>query len=94
MAREIVLENDIVDEAEEAGYYVRKVQYFGRRGAPDRWFKRVDTDWILIEFKKRGEKPDGLQQREHDKLRGAGQRVHVVDNHDDARRILKLGIYA
>ena len=92
--KEIVVETDICDEAEEAGYVVRKVTYAGRRGAPDRWFKRFDTPWILIEFKKKGEKPDGLQQREHDKLRGAGQKVYVIDNHDDARRVLKLGPYA
>jgi hypothetical protein len=42
--KEIVLENDIVGEAEEAGYLVRKMQYVGRRACPDRWFLR-DGAW-------------------------------------------------
>ena len=92
--KEIVTEEDMVEEAEAAGYFVRKVIFAGRRGSPDRWFKRKDTDWILIEFKRKGKGPDGLQQKEHDRLRGAGQPVHVCDNVDHARRILKLGQYA
>lgn len=91
--KEIVLELDIVKEAEDDGWLVRKLQYVGRRGAPDRMFVKRGRI-VFIEFKRKGEQPDGLQRREHDRLRGQGIQVHVIDNHDDARKLLKLGIYA
>lgn len=91
--KEIVVEIDICDEAEKDGWLVRKLQYVGRRGAPDRMFVKAGRI-VFIEFKKLGENPDGLQQREHDRLRGRGIIVHVVRRHDEARKILGLGIYA
>jgi hypothetical protein len=93
--REIVVENDISGpggEAEKEGWLCYKMQFVGRRGCPDRWhFRRREV--VIIEYKKRGERPDGLQRKTHDRLRGQGFEVHVCDNHDDARRALKLGIY-
>lgn len=93
--REIVIENKISGpggEAEAAGWLVRKMQYVGRRGCPDRWHFR-DGVIVIIEYKKRGEKPDGLQQKEHDRLRGHGFRVYTVCEEDEARKLLGLGIY-
>lgn len=96
--KEVVLENDISGpggEAEQAGWLVYKMQFVGRRGCPDRWhFRRDHEKPVIIEYKKRGEKPDGLQVKTHDRLRSQGFKVHIVDTHDDARRILKLGPYA
>lgn len=88
--KEIVLEEDITAEAEAAGWLVYKMQFIGRRGCPDRWFFR-QGELVIIEFKRRGETPDGLQRKTHDRFRGQGFKVHVIDNHDDARRVLGLG---
>lgn len=91
--REVVVEQDICEEAEAEGYIVRKMQYVGRRNCPDRWFLR-DGVWTIIEFKRRGEVPNPTQAREHDKLRSKGQKIHAIDNHEDARRLLKIGVFA
>lgn len=91
--REIVLETYIVEEAQEAGWVVRKMRYIGRRSCPDRWFFRAGV-LVIIEFKKKGEEPDPLQKREHKRLLAAGFKVHVVDTYKHARQLLKLGRYA
>lgn len=94
-AREWVIENDISGpdgEAEKAGWLVHKMQFIGKRGCPDRWHFR-GGQVVIIEYKKRGEKPDGVQVKRHNELRQAGFKVHVVCEHDDARRLLKLGAY-
>lgn len=90
--RESVIEDDNVAYAESKGWLVRKAVYAGRRGSPDRWFMRRrrngDGHLFHIEFKKPGEKPDGLQQKEHDRLRGAGFRVYVIDNIATGRKAI------
>lgn len=94
--REIVLENQISGpggEAEAAGWLCRKMQYIGRRACPDRWHFRKGVI-VIIEYKRIGCKPDGLQDKEHSRLRNAGFKVHVCYTEDEARRALKLGIYA
>jgi len=96
--REWVVENDISGpdgEAERAGWLVWKMQIIGKRGCPDRWhFRRDHPKPVIIEYKKRGEKPDGIQRKRHDELRGQGYEVHVVVDHDHARKLLKLGAHA
>lgn len=77
--KEIVAETKTVEALEASGWLVRKVVYTGRRGSPDRWCLKMGT-WVLIEFKAVGEKPTAQQQREHDRLRGHGQRVYIIDN--------------
>lgn len=98
--KEIVLEEDGVEAAENAGWLVRKMQFIGRRGCPDRFFwKRrpkpcphcgTAGDLHMIEFKRKGKGPDGKQQREHDKLRGQGWPVHVIDTWEDFCKLLGL----
>jgi hypothetical protein len=80
--RESVIEEKVTERFESTGWLVRKCVYAGRRGSPDRWFLKSGV-WLLVEFKRKGEKPDAQQQREHDRLRGHGQRVHVIDSIDD-----------
>lgn len=79
MGREIVIEDKVTAAFEDAGWYQRKVQYAGVKGAPDRWYVRKGM-WVLIEFKKLGEGPDGHQVRRHRELREHGQTVYVIDN--------------
>lgn len=87
---ESAIENPVVKRAEQAGYFVRKVQWIGRRSAPDRLFARRDRGQVYIEFKAPGEKARLSQSLEHDRMRAAGIEVHVCDNVDDAMRILWL----
>lgn len=84
--REIVIEENVVQFAESKGWLVRKVTYAGRRGAPDRWFFRGGKT-ITVEFKRRGQEPDGLQKREHEKLTRAGIPVYVIDSIDGGRAL-------
>ena len=87
---ESAIENPVVKRAEQAGYFVRKVQWIGRRSAPDRLFARKDRGQVYIEFKKPGEDARLAQKMEHDRMRAAGIEVHVCDSIDDAMRILWL----
>lgn len=84
------IEGTVVYRAERAGWFVRKVQWPGRRGAPDRVFAKKGHGTIWIEFKQEGKAPNTLQRREHKRMRDAGMVVHVVDRIDDALRILGL----
>lgn len=87
---ESAVENPVVKRAERAGYFVRKVQWVGRIGAPDRVFARKDRGQVYIEFKKPGGEPRRSQREEHRRMREAGFEVHVVDNVRDGLRILWL----
>ena len=87
---ESAIENPVVKRAEQAGYFVRKVQWVGRRSAPDRLFARKDRGQVYIEFKRPGDDARLAQELEHKRMRDAGIEVHVCDNIDDAMRILWL----
>jgi len=93
--KEIVVEEDISGpggEAEQAGWLVHKMQIIGKRGCPDRWHFRAGV-LVIIEYKKRGKNQDGIQVKRADELRGHGFQVHVVRTHEEARKLLRLGIY-
>lgn len=87
---EKAVEMPVVRAAEAAGYFVRKVQWVGRRSAPDRLFARKDRGQVYIEFKAPGKTATLAQQQEHDRMRKAGIEVHTCDNIDDAMRLLWL----
>jgi hypothetical protein len=87
---EAAIEEPVVKRAERAGYFVRKVNWQGRRSAPDRVFSRADRGTVWIEFKDKGEEPTFGQKEEHKRMRAAGMEVHVCDNIDEAMRVLWL----
>lgn len=87
---ERAVELPVVAMAEKEGFFVRKVQWVGRRSAPDRLFARKDRGQVYIEFKAPGKTATLAQQQEHDRMRKAGIEVHTCDNIDDAMRILWL----
>lgn len=60
------------------GGEVRKVEWSGRRGAPD-LLVLMPGDHFFIEVKAPGEKPRPEQLREHERLRIAGFDVFVCD---------------
>jgi hypothetical protein len=67
------------DFAERCGWVSRKLSWFGRKDAPDRFYARRGRI-LLIEYKRPGEKPRGTQADEIALLREAGVEVHVIDN--------------
>ena len=81
------LEDFTCAEAEKAGWFVRKLQWAGRRNAPDRFFAK-DGRVVLIEFKRPNGKPRPGQAREIERLRAAGVEVFVADNPLTALRYL------
>lgn len=74
------VEEKAIKRAKEKGFLVRKVQWIGRRGAPDRLFSRDDTGPFLVELKAPGKPLQPHQEREIARLRAAGFRVYVIDN--------------
>lgn len=91
--RESKIEDYLVKRVKAMGGEVRKVQWLGRRGAPDR-LVMLPPRWvpseigvglapeatIWIELKATGKKAEPHQAREHARMRKMGQRVEVVDS--------------
>lgn len=69
----------LVRRVRELGGEQRKVEWSGRRGAPDRLvlFPRRHA---FVELKAPGMKPEPHQAREFERLRLAGLAVYVVDS--------------
>jgi len=77
--RERDIEAYLVKRVKELGGEVRKVEWIGRRGAPDRLVMLPAlTAWV--ELKAPGVKPEPHQLREHTRMRKMGQRVDVIDS--------------
>ena len=78
--RETYIEEEVIKHAKRRGWRQRKMAFIGRRGCPDRWFKRSPGQLLIIEFKD----PDGVlsvaQKREIRWLRENGFEVHIVDS--------------
>ena len=91
--RESRIEDYFVRQVELAGGDTRKVEWIGRRGAPDRlvlWPGRIN--WVELKKPLTPQAQD-YQKREHDRLRAAGQVVLVlatieqIDEYIEARRV-------
>jgi len=81
--RESDIEGYFTKRVKALGGEVRKLRWIGRRGAPDRLaFVPRGDKWLVlwVEFKAPGKKPTILQEREHARLRKAGQAVAVIDS--------------
>jgi hypothetical protein len=87
---EIAVEMPVVRRAEAAGWFVRKVAWMGRIGAPDRVFIKGGRV-VWIEFKAPGKAPRRSQVLEHDRMRAAGAEIHWCDSALEALRILGIG---
>jgi hypothetical protein len=86
--RERDIEAYLVKRVKAMGGEVRKVQWIGRRGAPDRLVMLPRT-WsvsgnlctaIWVELKAPGVKAEAHQVREHQRMQAMGQRVVVIDS--------------
>lgn len=74
------IEAKVCDYAKERGLLVYKFTSPNRMAVPDRMFVRPDGKIFFIEFKREGQKPTPAQDREHERLRGHGVQVFVVDD--------------
>lgn len=99
--RERDIERYLIERVEARGGEVRKVQWIGRRGAPDRLIllPNAPASWgygrlsshgasAWVEVKAPGERPEPHQEREHMRLRNYGQHVVVVDSFERVDEVL------
>lgn len=97
---ETQIESPVCGWAEEDGWLVRKLQYPGRRGAPDRMFGKKDcgpygtkgNGPIFIEFKKPGDlgKRTQLQVNEGQRYIDAGFNYFYCDTIQSACDVLGI----
>lgn len=83
------VEAKCIDLALRAGYETRKLQWVGRRSAPDRVFFGLGR-FVLVEFKVRGVRLKGLQRREFRRLRRAHKDVWAVWEVETFRAIMNI----
>jgi hypothetical protein len=98
------IEGALVRRVKELGGEVRKVQWIGRRGAPDRLVMlppsgparrpRSPAQTIWVELKAPGRLCDEHQLREHVRMRKMGQRVMVIDHIDSIDALFPLWLKA
>ena len=74
--------------ARARGWLTFKFNSMSQRGVPDRLFFR-NSILLIVEFKAPGKKPTKLQEVIHKRFRDHGFEVHVIDNLDQAKRILQ-----
>jgi hypothetical protein len=95
--KESTIEKHLVKRVKELGGEVRKVQWVGRVGAPDRLVMGIvlwEPDGlgflrsVWVELKAPGEKPRPSQLREHERMRAMGQRVVVIDSIEGVEELL------
>jgi hypothetical protein len=97
--RERDVEQYLVDRVKELGGECRKVQWLGRKGAPDRLVMlpglapdemgyQYPDRTIWVELKAPGEKAKPHQVREHERMRALGQRVVVIDSMEGVDEVL------
>jgi len=100
--RESEIEAHLVKRVKNLGGEVRKVQWVGRLGAPDRLvmlpcaphpvphghFYSGPGSTIWVELKAPGQKPRPSQVREHARMRAMGQRVVVIDSIEGVEELL------
>lgn len=84
--RERDIEQYLVKRVKAMGGEVRKVQWIGHRGAPDRLVMLPGTVWnsatniVWVELKAPGKVAEPHQLREHTRMRNMGQHVLVIDS--------------
>lgn len=94
--RESDIEDYLVKRVKAMGGEVRKVQWIGRIGAPDRLvmlpLTKIGRHWcaptVWVELKAPGAKPRPSQLREHERMRAMGQRVEVIDSLEGVEAML------
>lgn len=94
--KESVIEKHLVKRVKELGGEVRKVQWIGRRGAPDRLvmlphdptYNIPHGASVWVELKAPGVSPEPYQLREHERMRKMGLCVEVIDSIEGVEELL------
>jgi len=74
--------------AESKGWLTRKWTSPNHKFVPDQIFIRPDGQVIFVEFKKEGCCATAGQKREHERLRGHGCLVYVIDSVDAGKAMV------
>lgn len=80
--RESEIEAYFVKRVVETGGIVRKAQWIGRNGCPDRFYAFPNGNHGFVELKASGCTPEPHQQREIARLRSMGVTCYVMDSVD------------
>ncbi|MCO7511397.1 VRR-NUC domain-containing protein [Serratia fonticola] len=80
--RESTVENNLVKKVKAAGGTAYKFTSPGRKAVPDRLVLLPGGRVVFVECKAPGELPRADQVREHNRLRGLGFKVVVLDSKD------------
>jgi len=95
--RESQIEKYLVAQVKALGGECRKVRWIGRTNAPDRFVMLPPyTDGVYtrtrlpvwVELKAPGKKAKAGQLREHERMRGMGQRVEVIDSFEGVDKLI------
>ena len=82
MTKESDIEKYLVKRVKDVGGQIRKTQWVGHVGAPDRRVMLPNRMPIWIELKAPGKKPEPHQIREHNRMRRLGELVEVIDSYE------------
>lgn len=86
--RESTVENYLKAVVKRNGGEVRKVQWIGRNGAPDRLIL-LNGRHPLVELKAPGKAAKQHQLNEHVRLREAGFEVHIIDSIEQVDALIR-----
>ena len=85
---ESTIEGNACRYGESTGWTMRKYTSPSHRSVPDRLCLHDFATIIFIEFKRPGEEATEKQKKEHRRLRARGFAVYIIDNVEDAMRVL------
>ena len=87
--RERDIEAHLVRRVKELGGEIRKAEWIGRVGAPDRRVMLPGRLPVWVELKAPGVKPEPHQIREHNRMRRLGELVEVLDSIEAVEELLR-----
>lgn len=88
MTLESKIEDYLIDCCKKQSMLLRKVQWIGRRAAPDRIIISAGQV-VFVELKKHGEKLKAHQAREIERLRSEDANVAVIDSKEKIDTLLE-----
>ena len=86
--RERDIEQYLIKRTRELGGEIRKAEWVGRVGAPDRRVMLPDRLPVWVELKAPGVRPEPHQLREHNRMRRLGELVEVIDSFEAVDQLL------
>lgn len=87
--RERDIEEYLVKRVRAMRGEVRKAEWIGRVGAPDRRVMLPGRPPVWVELKAPGKAPTAQQIREHNRMRRLGELVEVIDSLAGVEALLK-----